>query len=140
RPRDGRQDAQARDRARGRSTRPRRAAWGVRVRMNRFKVILSEAVRSLQASASTTFAATMTVLVCMFLLGFTIALGTWAWSLGDHYKKELVVKVFFNPDVSRSQMDNVRITLASDSRVKRIQYVSAEEGLKRVQKLRPALF
>ena len=64
--------------------------------MSRFRLIMAEAARSLQASVSTTFAATMTVLVCMFLLGFTIALGTWAWSLGDHYKKELVVKVFFN--------------------------------------------
>jgi cell division transport system permease protein len=106
----------------------------------RFKVILSEAVRSLQASASTTFAATMTVLVCMFLLGFTIALGTWAWSLGDHYKKELVVKVFFNPDVTKSQMDSVRVKLSSDPMVKQIQLVTADEGLRKVRQQRPTLF
>ena len=35
-----------------------------------------EAVRSLTANLSTTFAATMTVLIGMFLLGLLIAFGT----------------------------------------------------------------
>ena len=38
----------------------------------RFKLLLSEAVRSLGANVSTTAAATMTVLIGMFLLGFLI--------------------------------------------------------------------
>ena len=39
------------------------------------------------ANISTTFAATMTVLIGMFLLGLFIALGTWALSWSDHVKK-----------------------------------------------------
>ena len=59
--------------------------------MARFKLLLSEAVRSLFANVSTTAAATMTVLIGMFLLGFLIGLSTWAFSLSNHYKRELVV-------------------------------------------------
>ena len=42
----------------------------------RFKLLVSEAWRSLGANLSTTVAATMTVLIGMFLLGLFIALGT----------------------------------------------------------------
>ena len=52
--------------------------------------------RSLGANVSTTVAATMTVLIGMFLLGLFIALGTWVVSWSDHVKRELVVKVYFD--------------------------------------------
>ena len=42
----------------------------------RFQMLISEALRSIRASLSTTFAATMTVLIGMFLLGVAIALGS----------------------------------------------------------------
>ena len=45
--------------------------------MSRFKLVFSEAVRSIGANLSTSIAATMTVLIGMFLLGLFIALGTW---------------------------------------------------------------
>src|SRR5207344_252105 len=78
RPRDGRQDAQARDRARGRATGPRRAPRRLHLRvMNRFKLIAAEAVRSLGANLSTTFAAVTTVLIGMFMLGLVVGLGSW---------------------------------------------------------------
>ena len=97
RPRDGRQDAQARDRARGRPARPRRAPRRLRVAVGgRIKLLFSEAWRSLGANLSTTVAATMTVLIGMFLLGLFIALGTWTVSWSNHVKKQLVVKVYFS--------------------------------------------
>ena len=40
-------------------------------------MLVAEALRSLGANISTTVAATMTVLIGMFLLGLFIALGTW---------------------------------------------------------------
>ena len=48
--------------------------------MMRLQMILGEAWRSITASMSTTVAATMTVLVGMFVLGLTIGLGTWVLS------------------------------------------------------------
>jgi cell division transport system permease protein len=105
--------------------------------MQRFKLLLAEAVRSLGANVSTTVAATMTVLIGMFLLGFLIGLSTWAFSLSDHYKKELVVKVFFDRDAKTSQINDVHRRLLADSRVKKITLVTPQEGLKRVQKQYP---
>src|SRR6185312_3042159 len=61
----------------------------------RFKLLVSEAWRSLGANISTTVAATMTVLIGMFLLGLFIALGSWVVSWSNHVKRELRVKVYF---------------------------------------------
>ena len=49
--------------------------------MSRFRVVVSEAIRSLGANLSTTFAATTTVLIGMFMLGLVVGLGSWALSL-----------------------------------------------------------
>ena len=61
----------------------------------RVRVVLSEAWRSLMANVSTTVAATMTVLIGMFLLGLFVALGTWTLSWSDHAKRQLMVKAYF---------------------------------------------
>ena len=63
--------------------------------MSRVRLLFSEAWSSISQNISTTFAATMTVLIGMFLLGLFIALGTWVLSWSDHVKKELQVKVYF---------------------------------------------
>ena len=52
--------------------------------------MLSEAVRSIGANISTTVAATMTVLIGMFLLGLVIAFATYARSWSDDVKSGLV--------------------------------------------------
>ena len=57
--------------------------------MSRIRLLFSEAWSSISMNLSTTFAATMTVLIGMFLLGLFIALGTWVLSWSDHVKKEL---------------------------------------------------
>jgi cell division transport system permease protein len=108
--------------------------------MQRFRLLLAEAVRSLGANVSTTAAATMTVLIGMFLLGFLIGLSTWAFSLSNHYKHELVVKVFFDKDASPKQENGVRVRLQSNPLVKSVTFVSAAEGLKQMQRKNPQLF
>jgi cell division transport system permease protein len=108
----------------------------------RLKMMLGEAVRSIGANVSTTVAATLTVLIGMFLLGLFIAFATYANSWSDHVKRELVVKVFFDRDASRSTIEAVRVKLDSDPRVDgdKLQFVSAEEGLRRMREQRPDLF
>ena len=108
--------------------------------MTRLRVILQEAWRSVTASMSTSVAATMTVLVGMFVLGLTIALGTWVLSWSHHVKSELLVKVYFAQDASPKQIDAVRIKLANDPRVKTVTFVSKGDALKRMQKTYPQLF
>src|SRR4029079_18059735 len=144
RPRDGRQDAQARDRARGGQARARRAPRGVHLRMMaRVRLITAEAVRSLGANLSTTFAATTTVLIGMFMLGLVVGLGSWALSLSDHYKKQLLVKVYFCTDLrcgheaTNQQIDNVRSQLIAMPQVKTLRFISKADALKIEQKQHP---
>jgi cell division transport system permease protein len=63
--------------------------------MTQVRLLFSEAWASIRMNLSTTFAATMTVLIGMCLLGLFIALGTWVLSWSNHIQKELEVKVLF---------------------------------------------
>jgi cell division transport system permease protein len=107
--------------------------------MSRFKLVVSEAFRSIGSNLSTSFAATITVLIGMFLLGLLIALGSWVVSWSDHVKSQLEVKVFFLDDVKPKQVNGVRIYLEQDERVKAFQFVTKREALQRMQKKYPEL-
>ena len=88
----------------------------------RFQLLLAESLRSVRASLSTTFAATMTVLIGMFLLGLTIALGTWVLSWSNSVERGVQVKVFFctehtcDDEVQDREVNQVRIALERDRR------------------------
>jgi cell division transport system permease protein len=109
--------------------------------IGRLRMVLTEAVRSVTASMSTTVAATMTVLVGMFVLGLTIALGTWVLSWSDHVKKQLLVKVYFKDDVKAQQINAVgaRLDPHVNPLVKKISFISRDEALKRMKKRFPDL-
>jgi cell division transport system permease protein len=100
----------------------------------------SEALRSITANLSTTIAATVTVLIGMFLVGLLIAFGTWARSWSDHTKDKLVVKTFFCTEstcdrpATDKQIDQVRILLESNPKVKTATFVNKEEALDRMRK------
>jgi cell division transport system permease protein len=115
--------------------------------VNRVRVLLSESLRSLTANLSTTIAATMTVLIGMFLLGLLIAFGTWARSWGDHVKKQLVVHVYYCTETTcpgkgaatAADINRVAAKLQADSRVKNIDFVSSTEALEIMRKKAPEL-
>ena len=109
----------------------------------RAKLLVSEAWRSLGANLSTTVAATMTVLIGMFLLGLFIALGSWTLSWSNHVKKELVVKIYFQrtPDATRAQENALVRSLEQNQYVKQggIKFISKEQALAIMTKQYPAL-
>jgi cell division transport system permease protein len=113
----------------------------------RFRVVVGEALRSLGASMSTTVAATLTVLIGMFVLGLTISLGTWVLAWSDRAESQLLVKVYLcksgrpacNGDVTAKETEQVRLMLARDHRVKDIVYVSEREALADMRKREPEL-
>ena len=107
--------------------------------MIRTKLVLSEALRSIRGNVSTSFAATMTVLIGMFLLGLFVALGTWVVSWSDHVKSQLEVKVFFVDDVKDKQINPVRVYLEKDDRIKQFRFVTKEEALRRMKRRYPEL-
>ena len=107
----------------------------------RLRLLISEAWRSLGANLSTTFAAMVTVLVGMFLLGLFIALGTWTLSWSNHVKRELIVKVDFKtkPQATRQQENAVVKMLAANSQVQSWKFISKEVALERMKKRYPEL-
>ncbi len=110
--------------------------------ISRFRLVFSEAVRSIGANLSTSIAATMTVLIGMFLFGLFIALGTWVVSWSDHVKSQLEVKVFFVDEVKPKQVNAVRVILdkeVTEGRVREYQFVSRSEALERMRKKYPEL-
>ena len=102
--------------------------------MTRFKLVVSEALRSMGANISTSFAAATTVLIGMFLLGLLIALGTWVVSWSDHVKDQLQVKVFFVDGVKDKQINAVGSFLRADDKIKDYKFVSRADALARMQK------
>jgi cell division transport system permease protein len=110
--------------------------------VNRFRLVVSEALRSLGSNLSTTVAATMTVLIGMFLLGLFVLLGTWVLSWSDHVKRQLEVKVYFTEDVTAKQVNSVRTYLADQVQlgsVKDYQFINKAEALRRMRKTNPDL-
>jgi cell division transport system permease protein len=111
----------------------------------RFQMLLAESLRSVRASLSTTFAATMTVLIGMFLLGLTIALGTWVLSWSNSVEQGLKVKVFFctehtcDEDVTNKQVSAVQRLLERDERIAEYTFISKEEALEIMRRRSPDL-
>jgi cell division transport system permease protein len=106
----------------------------------RLRLLFSEAWSSITANISTTFAATMTVLIGMFLLGLFIALGTWVLSWSDHVKKELQVKVYFAAGATDAQEYAVGQQLRKDTRVKLVTFISKEKAEKQMREKFPELY
>jgi cell division transport system permease protein len=105
----------------------------------RLKLVVEEALRSIRASASTSVAATLTVLVAMFVLGVAVALGTWLRSYGDHVKQQLVVHIFFTNDVRPRQINALATSLANDKRVKTYTFVSRQRALEIMRQKYPKM-
>ena len=108
--------------------------------MSRVRLIVSEAWSSISANFSTTFAATMTVLIGMFLLGLFIALGSWVLSWSHHIKKELTVKVYFVRGTDRATEQQVGQAIKADPRVKRITFISKAAAEAKMRKDFPDLY
>jgi cell division transport system permease protein len=108
--------------------------------MSRVRLLFSEAWASIRQNISTTFAATMTVLIGMFLLGLFIALGTWVLSWSSHVQKELQVKVFFASTATREQEASVYHKLKADPRVKDVTFVSKAQAEKKMRQQFPQLY
>ena len=111
--------------------------------MERFKLIVSESLRSLGANVSTTLAATVTVLIGMFLLGLFIAFGSWVVSWSNHVKKELVVHVYFctndtcAKEASAKQMNQVARLGSGSALVQRVDFVSKQDALAQMKQKHP---
>jgi cell division transport system permease protein len=108
--------------------------------VSRVRLVFSETWSSIRTNISTTFAATVTVLIGMFLLGVFIALGTWVLSWSDHVKRELQVKVYFAAAATPQQEALVGQKLRADPRVKSATFVSKAQAEAKMRKQFPSLY
>ena len=107
--------------------------------MGRIKLFFEEALRSLTASVSTTIAATMTVLIAMFVLGVFGALASAAFSWTGEVKEDVLVKVFFDQEAKTADINAVRTRLDAMPEVKEIAFVSRDDALRIMKKKHPEL-
>jgi cell division transport system permease protein len=109
----------------------------------RLRLLMSEALRSVSANFSTTFAATATILIGMFLVGVLIAFGTYARSWSEHKKGELLVEVFYcthstcNQEATQEQIAVMQRRLKSNELVREVEFVSKEKALEKMRKSHP---
>ena len=106
----------------------------------KLRTLVGEALRSLRATMSTTVAATLTVLIGMFVLGLSIALGTWVLSWSDHVQKQLLVKVYFTTPDKPQEINHIRVFLAQQQqlgRVKTFKFISKQQAFKIMKKQYP---
>jgi cell division transport system permease protein len=118
--------------------------------MSRVRLLFSEAWSSIRMNLSTTFAATMTVLIGMCLLGLFIALGTWVLSWSNHVQKELEVKVYFCTSVvlaqgcstgaTHAQEQALGAKLRANPLVKSVTFVPKSQAEAQMKKTNPDMF
>jgi cell division transport system permease protein len=109
--------------------------------MTKLRVLFAEALRSIGANVSTTVASALSVLIGMFLIGVFIGLGTWLVSWSDDKKRELAVHVFIQDGATTRQINELRVLVESDERVKPegITFISKERALEIMRKRSPEL-
>ena len=109
--------------------------------MTRIRVVFAEALRSIGANVSTTVASALSVLIGMFLIGVFIGLGTWLVSWSDEKKKELAVHVYIADSATDKQINQLRVHLESDPRVKLggVAFCSKDCALNTMRKRNPEL-
>ena len=111
----------------------------------RVRLLFSEALRSVTANLSTSVAATMTVLIGMFLLGLFIALGTWVLSWSDQAQRKLLVKAYFctpltcAQEATPRQINQTRVILQRMPEVKEVEFVSKDAALDIMRRRSPEL-
>ncbi len=109
--------------------------------MTRLKLVFSEAFRSIGANLATTFASVVSVLIGMVLIGVFVGIGTWLVSWSDDKKRELAVHVYIKEEATPKQIDQLRVLLESDERVKPggITFITKARALAIMRKRNPEL-
>ena len=98
----------------------------------RVRFFMAEALRSIRANAAVSVAATVTVLIAVFILGAFIPSFLYVQSTVDAQKSRLDINIYLADTATVSQVNGIQQQLAKDQQdglVKEFTYVSPEEGL-----------
>jgi cell division transport system permease protein len=103
------------------------------------RLFLAEAMRSLTANLSTTAAATIAVLIGMFVFGLFLAVGSYVNSWRENLENQVVVKVFFSQDATPAEIEAVRTQILQFPQTKAITFISKEDALREMREKHPEL-
>ena len=96
------------------------------------KFFLGEALRSIRANAAVSVAATVTVLIAVFVLGVFIPSYLYVQSAVDSQKDKLDINVFISDSAPVAQVEGLRtqlVALQSQGDIKVFTYVSKDDAL-----------
>ena len=96
------------------------------------KFFLAEALRSIRANAAVSVAATVTVLIAVFVLGVFIPSYLYVQSAVDSQKDKLDINVFISDSAPVAQVEGLRtqlVALQSQGDIKVFTYVSKDDAL-----------
>lgn len=99
----------------------------------RVRFFIAEALRSIRANAAVSVAATVTVLIAVFILGAFIPSFLYVQSTVDSQKSRLDIDIYLADSATVSQVNSVQSQLAGlqdQGAIRSFTYVSPEEGLK----------
>jgi cell division transport system permease protein len=111
----------------------------------RLRMLVSEALRSVTSNLSTTIAATMTVLISMFVLGLVIALGVWVNDFATQQKDKLLVEAYFctaltcDREATPRQIEATRRRILAMPEVESAEFISSADALQIMKEREPTL-
>ena len=105
------------------------------MRGNRFGFFAVEALRSLRTNLATTLAATVTVLIVLYLAGVGISLGSYIYNYTENVKSDLTVQVFLSDKATDKQRFAVGQKLRKDPRVnpETVEFVNKQDAYLRMK-------
>jgi cell division transport system permease protein len=101
------------------------------------KFFLAEALRSVRANAAVSIAATVTVLIAVFILGAFIPSFLYVQSTVDSQKRKVDIDVYIGDSATVPQVNGLQTqieALKSQGRIRAFTYVSKDQGLEQLKK------
>jgi cell division transport system permease protein len=101
------------------------------------KFFLAEALRSVRANAAVSIAATVTVLIAVFILGAFIPSFLYVQSTVDSQKRKVDIDVYIADSATVPQVNGLQTqieALKSQGRIRAFTYVSKDQGLEQLKK------
>jgi len=96
------------------------------------KFFLAEALRSIRANAAVSVAATVTVLIAVFILGAFIPSFLYVQSTVDSQKEKVDIDAFISDSATVPQVEGLRtqlVALQGDGQIREFTYVSKDDAL-----------
>ena len=102
----------------------------------RLRFFLAEAVRSIRANAAVSIAATVTVLIAVFILGAFIPSFLYVQSTVDSQKSRVDIRAYVSDDAKVAQVNDLQnriVTLQEQGQVKEFAYINKDQALEELR-------